>query len=106
MFLRNSKILLLIWVLWLAASSLCLALDQHSCCPTETADWHMDTLQNYIRIEPNTDLEASSEVVCPETDPDCKDNPECLELEVEENLPPPFSLQTKSIFQSLAPPIA
>jgi len=106
MFLRSSKILLLIWLLWLAASTVCLALDSHGCCPTKTADWHKDALQNYSKIEPETDLKSSQEVICPETDPDCDVTPDCVSNEPEENLPPPFSLQIKSIFLIHAPPTA
>ena len=106
MFLRNSKLLLLIWILWLAASSLCLALDQHSCCPTEKADWHMDTIQVSPRIESDIELGTAEAAACEVDDLDCQDPPACFKLEVKQNLPPPCSLQIKSTFHTLAPPKA
>ncbi len=49
MFLRNfkilSKILLFIWILGIFSANVCLANDYHSCCPTQTSDWHMDIIQ-------------------------------------------------------------
>jgi hypothetical protein len=47
MFLRSSKILsfilLLVWMVWFGTATVCLANNHHTCCPTQSADWHMDT---------------------------------------------------------------
>lgn len=106
MFLRNSKLLLLIWILWLAASSLCLALDQHACCPTEKADWHMDTVQASLKVKTETEVEKTETAICETDDLDCPETPDCFKLEVKQHLPQPSSLLIKSIFNTLAPPQA
>ena len=50
MFLRNSKklslLLLLVWVAWFGTATVCLANNHHACCPTQSADWHMDTVHS------------------------------------------------------------
>jgi hypothetical protein len=98
--------LLLIWIMWLAASSLCLALDRHSCCPTEKADWHMDTIQVSPKVESDIELETTKAASCEVDDPDCQETPDCFKHEVEQHLPPPSSLLIRSTFHTLAPPKA
>ncbi len=50
MFLKNSKflafLLVLIWTLVYAGATVCLANNQHSCCPPEESDCPIVTLQS------------------------------------------------------------
>lgn len=54
MFLKSSKgpafILLMVWIAWLGTAIVCLANDHHACCPTQTADWHMDTACSALHV--------------------------------------------------------
>jgi hypothetical protein len=54
MFLRNSKVLsfifLLVWLAWFGTSTVCLANNHHVCCPTQSADWHMDAAHSAAQM--------------------------------------------------------
>lgn len=94
-------LLLLVWILGVAAATVCLANDHHSCCPTQVADWHMDEVQGGLSYNVTPVLIKSSILA----DNESLDRPSFMIAYPIDELPPPFYLLTKFIHPTNAPPV-
>ena len=94
--------LIAIWLIGLVSATVCLALDQHSCCPTQTADWHSDTAANAISVKVFVDYKSFEKIATKAI----VLLPQFRFVQISFDLPPPTSLLSSINHQVHAPPSA
>ena len=103
MFKKIAFIFVVIWVVGFFAANVCLANNYHSCCPTQTADWHSDTATSPLATKVFVDLNSFDNIAAEDT---IAFVPQFALIQISHGLAPPTSLLTKLNHQVHAPPSA
>jgi len=101
-FKKIAVILFFIWLAGLGATTVCLANNHHTCCPTQTADWHNDTITDFFQAKVFIDLSTCYQV----GESQLAFVPQFSPLKVSFDLPPPTAVLAKINHQINAPPNA